>query len=155
MGGSAVDPEPALWRGRWWLYGAGAATVLWGLGGLLLSAGRTHPLHWLAFFVGGAVLHDGVFAPLIGALLAAGSRLLSAPYRRPVQAAALVSLLVTVVALPVLSGFGRVADTPSRLPLPYGRNLLAVLAVVWAPAVLLVGWRRLHQPPFFAVRPPP
>ncbi|MFG2089440.1 MULTISPECIES: hypothetical protein [unclassified Spirillospora] len=88
---------------------------------------------WLAWFAGAAILHDGVLVPVV---LAAGlaTRRLPAASRRIVRAALVTAACVTAVALPLVLGRGRRADEPSRLPLPYDRNLAIVLAAITAAA---------------------
>ncbi|WP_433461312.1 hypothetical protein [Spirillospora sp. CA-128828] len=89
---------------------------------------------WAAWFAGAAILHDGVLVP---AVLLAGlvTGLVPAGNRRIARAALVIAACVTAVAIPLVLGYGRRADEPSRLPLPYGRNLAIVLAVIAATAV--------------------
>ncbi len=59
--------------------------------------------------------------------------------RAPVQVAAIVSGALIAVAIPVVGGFGRLANNPSLLPSEhYGTRLLVVLGVVWALAAVAV-----------------
>jgi hypothetical protein len=85
------------------------------------------------------IAHDGALLPvflLVGALV---HRLVPARQRAVVQAGLIASAAVTVVALPLTLGRGRLADNPSALPRDYLRGLLTVLALVWlAVAVTLV-----------------
>lgn len=136
--------EPPKWRGRWLLYLVGALTMAWGARGLVTAASDTEPLNWATFFVGGVVLHDLIFVPLVAAVVAVALHHIPAPFRRYAQGAVLVSGLVTLVALPAVLRLGERPDDPSTLPLPYGRNLLIVLAAVWAGSIVaaLIGRRR-------------
>ncbi|MEU8342765.1 hypothetical protein SAMN05443665_101311 [Actinomadura meyerae] len=118
----------------WAAYAAGLALIGFGASGIAadVPAGR-----WAAWFAGAAVLHDGVLVPLVLAAGLATARLPDAA-RPAVRAALVVAGCVTAVALPAVLGFGRRADEPSRLPLPYGRNLglvLAAIAVIAAAAI--------------------
>jgi hypothetical protein len=96
-------------------------------------------------FLGGVVIaHDLVLMPLVLAAGALIERFVPGPARTAVRVAALCGLALTVVAAPLVAGFGRVADDPSVLPRPYGRGLLLALALVWAfaaavPAGRMVG----------------
>lgn len=125
-------------------YAAGLALIGVGLRGI---AADVPPARWAAWFAGAAVLHDAVLVPLV---LVAGlaTGLLPGRFRRIVRAALVVAACVSVVSLPLVLGYGRRADEPSRLPLPYGRNLaivlaaIAVLAAAAAAASLLAGRRR-------------
>lgn len=82
--------------------------------------------------------HDGIFLPLV---VAAGSLARRAGHL--VRSAAIVSLAVTVVALPFVLGYGRDPGNPSALPLPYGAGLVMILAVIWAGTLLILLIRRL------------
>ncbi|WP_084263443.1 hypothetical protein [Actinomadura formosensis] len=111
-------------------YAAGLALIALGLRGIVMDVPVTA---WAAWFAGAVLVHDGVLVPVV---LAAG--LLTGPlpgrYRRIVRAALLVGACVTAVALPLVLGHGRRADEPSRLPLPYERNLAVVLGCIAAAA---------------------
>jgi hypothetical protein len=112
----------------------GILTMAYAVLGALLDD-DVKPFGVLVFLVGVLVAHDGVLLPLVlgaGALI---GRYIPARRQPPVRVAALVSLAVSVVALPLVLGFGRSPDNPSVLPLPYGRGLLLVLALVWAVAI--------------------
>ncbi|MFI0487402.1 hypothetical protein [Actinomadura sp. 9N215] len=119
------------------VYGAGLALIAVGVRGIVL---HVDAVAWLAWFAGAAVLHDGVLVPVV---LAAGlaTRPLPAAPRRAVRAALIVAGCVTAVALPLVLGYGRRADEPSRLPLPYGRNLAIVLGLIAAAAAVAVAVR--------------
>ncbi|MFE3455040.1 hypothetical protein ACFXJ8_39565 [Nonomuraea sp. NPDC059194] len=103
-------------------YALGGALILLGFGGLILDADRSDLLSWALWFGGVVVAHDLVIVPLV---LAAGLALRR--LRLPYRVAALVGGLVTIVALPMVLGFGRRADNPSQLPLDYPVNLAVVL----------------------------
>jgi hypothetical protein len=90
------------------------------------------------------VLHDAVFLPLV---LAAGTLAgrLRPRLRTAVQVAGLLSLPVLVVGLPLAAGFGRRPDNPSALPLPYGRNLLLIVGLIWLTVLLPRALRRIRK----------
>lgn len=115
-------------------YVVGCALMLTGVAGLLADPGDNQPVGWALWFAGGVVAHDLVIAPLV---FVAGRALRGLP--GTVRAGLLVSVLVVAGTLPVLLGLGRKPDNPSILPLPYGRNLLLVLAVVWAATGVATG----------------
>lgn len=99
------------------------------------------PAGVLLFLAGVLVGHDIVW---MAVLLAAGAALTrSVPRRhRPVTRAAAISVAaLSVVALPLVLGFGTSPDNPSALPLPYGRNLAVVLLLVAGVTVLSGLWR--------------
>ncbi|WP_067886406.1 hypothetical protein [Actinomadura chibensis] len=120
---------------------AGTALIGWGVYGIVAHVGAGG---WLTWFAGAAVLHDGVLAPLV---LAAGAAtgLVPGAYRGAVRAALVTAGCVAVVALPMVLGRGRRADEPSRLPLPYDRNLAIVLAFVAAAAAASVAVRAVAR----------
>ncbi|MFY1583749.1 hypothetical protein ACN267_04530 [Micromonospora sp. WMMD734] len=88
------------------------------------------PTGVLVFLAGVLVGHDVVWMAgllAVGALLA---RFVPRRHRPVVRAGAVSAAALTVVALPLVLGFGRPSDDPSVLPLPYGRNLVVVLLLV-------------------------
>lgn len=120
------------------LTAAGLAMIAFGAAGLLRNADETMPLNWAVFFVGGLAAHDGLLAPAViaGGLVLA--RLVAPRFRPTVQGALLVSGALLAVAIPPLTGNGRLANNPSILPQDYGDGLLTALAVVWSVAALLL-----------------
>jgi hypothetical protein len=131
-------------RGLWIGFALGAPVMAFGVGGLLTNDHATRPTVWVRWLLEFLVLHDGVFVPLT---IAAGfllTRVAPPRIRPPVQAAAIVSVTVTLASIPVLGGYGKLANNPSLVPLNYGRNLAIVLGGVWAVALLAAAlrWRR-------------
>ena len=108
----------------------------------------------LLFLAGVLLAHDVVLLPaaigvgvLIGRRLPAGGRV-------PARAAAFITATLLVVAVPLALGLGRRPDTPSALPLDYGRGLAITALVVWAAtlAATLAATRRDGDPPRAPVR---
>ena len=95
------------------------------------------------FLIAVLVLHDGIFLPLVIGSGALVKRFVPPPWRGTVRTAGILSLAVSVVALPMVFGFGRSADNPSLLPRAYGPALVGVLALVWL-ASLEYRRARLH-----------
>ncbi|MEQ6899526.1 hypothetical protein [Nocardioides sp. YIM 152588] len=120
--------------------GAGVLLAAYG-GWLLLTRSSLGDLVstalWLA---GGVVAHDLLLAPLVIAAAWLGSRLLPSWARGPAVVAGLVLGTLTVMAIPVLGGWGRRADNPTLLDRDYwaGWGGLAALVVVAAVAAALV-----------------
>ncbi|MDL4821763.1 hypothetical protein [Actinomadura opuntiae] len=115
-------------------YAAGLALIGFGLRGVVADV----PVRgWATWFVGAAVLHDGVLVP---AVLVAGvvTGWIPVAYRRVLRGALLVAACVTAVALPLVLGYGRRPDVPSQLPLPYGRNLAIVVGAIGSVAVAVL-----------------
>ncbi len=99
---------------------------------------------WLA---AGVVLHDFVLVPLTLAAGWAATRLLPPRLRAPVAAGLVVLGTLTVVAVPVLGGWGANSDNPTILDRDYpaGWGVVAVVIVaVVATSVVVKGraWRR-------------
>lgn len=127
----------------------GWAVMGFGLAGLLDDAADTHPGDLVRWFVGGAVAHDALLAPLVcagGWLLA---RSVPRAMRAPVAGGLVVSGAVVLYAWPFVRGYGLRSDNPSALPLNYATGVAVVLATVWlACGVLAVrGWRRARSSP--------
>ena len=132
----------------WVSAAAGWAMIGWGLRGTLFHHVDTRPAELARFFVGGAVIHDLLFAPAVlagGALL---GRAIRGRWRAPVQAAAIICGSAALFAWPEVRDYARINHNPSSLPHNYTANLGAVVAVV---VVVIVGgrWlmRRRQRPP--------
>jgi hypothetical protein len=112
---------------------AGLGLIGYGAYGLVTAPG-TDPgpqaLAMLAFVLG----HDLVLIPVatVGGLLAL--RVAPPWARAPAQAALLVTLALTVVAVPFLVKAGSFPENPSLLPLDYRRGLLIAAGVTWLVA---------------------
>ncbi|MCJ0874290.1 hypothetical protein [Streptomyces sp. AP-93] len=121
----------------------GAGLLLIAVGGRLLAE-LPDPLDVLVWMGGAVVLHDGIIAPLV---LAAGLAVAAVPARGLVRGALLTAGVLVLVTLPLLLRPGT-PPNPSALPLPYGRNLLLVLAAVAvaAGAMAAVGRWRSSRP---------
>lgn len=130
---------------RWLLGALGLSAMAYALLGAVTDPDVT-PLRHTGFLVTVLVLHDGALLPAVIAVGALVHRAVAPPYRAVVQAALIASAAVTLVALPLVLGYGRIADNPSALPGDYGRGVLAVLAVVWLAAAVALLTRARHHP---------
>jgi hypothetical protein len=104
-----------------------------------------------AFLLTVLVLHDALLLPafvLVGVLV---HRSVPDRYRAVVQAGLIATAALTLIALPLVLGYGRLADNPSALPRDYPLGLGVVVGTVWLAAalVLLTRWYRSRR------RPPP
>ncbi|OWV00885.1 hypothetical protein B5D80_27360 [Micromonospora wenchangensis] len=118
-------------RARVALVAAGALLIGYAVAGALTDP-ELAPAGVLVFLAGVLVGHDVVWMAgvlTVGALLA---RFVPRRHRPVVRAGVIGAAALTVVALPLVLGFGRPPDDPSVLPLPYGRNLAVVLLLVAA-----------------------
>ena len=92
----------------------------------------------------GVLLHDAVFAPVCVALGCAGRRLLPHRWWTPVLVAALLTVVLALLAIPVYSKPGLHLDNPTVLDRDYQAGFWIAVGVVWAAALLyLVGDRVL------------
>jgi hypothetical protein len=133
----AIEPERRLGGPLFWMTAvAGWCVIAYGVRGLLQHHVDTRPADLAKFFVGGALLHDLVFAPLVllaGVLLA---RTVRGRARSVVQAALVISCVVALFSYPLVRNYAKVLHNPSSLPHDYAANLAAVLGVVWGIAVI-------------------
>jgi hypothetical protein len=123
----------------------GAAMVGYG-GWLLLERGGGALWSVGVWFGGGLVVHDLVLAPLAALLGGLVLRVAPPSARAPIQAALVISGCIVLATLPLLLGAGRDPTVPSQQPLPYGRNVLAVLALVWCAALVAALVSRAARP---------
>lgn len=131
----SAAPRPAGLR-FWITAGVGWAMIGWGIRGIFTHRLDTRPANLAKFVVGGALLHDLLVAPLAilaGVLVVRAVRGRS---RGPVQAALAVSAIVALFSWPLVRAYGLAANNPTSLPHNYGRNLVIVLAGVWAVAAV-------------------
>lgn len=101
----------------------------------------------LIFLIAVLLGHDWLLMPLavgIGALL---TRTVPSRARAETAAAAYISGVLLVIALPLVLGLGKRPDDPSALPLNYGRGLVVCLAVVWLAAGATLLYRRHRRRP--------
>ncbi|WP_261992279.1 hypothetical protein [Streptomyces sp. MS191] len=122
---------------RWATGGLGLVMIGIGAWRIAVQPAPAEVWVWLA---GAVVLHDAILAPLV---LVVGLLLVGRRDRGLLRGAAIVAGSVLLVTLPLLLRPGA-PPNPSALPLPYGRNLVIVLAAVAVTtgAVLLERRRR-------------
>lgn len=130
----------------WWVgAAAGTAVIAFGLVGALSHSGATRPTQLVTWTIGAAVLHDALLAPVVIAFGLATARWVPVTVRVPVRVGLVLSGLVTALAWPYLRGYGYRASNPSALPFHYGRNLVIVLAIIWASVAAATVARRLRR----------
>jgi hypothetical protein len=126
-------PQP-WWR--WLFLLPGLAAVVYGGYGLLTAGSRVPLDSWLTWFVGSALLHDLVIAPVWIGLGCLGARLLPKAARPAAVVGTAVAGFLTLVALPFVLGVGADPANPSFLPREYGRNLLLLVVGVLIVAAI-------------------
>ena len=115
--------------------------------GLLMAAGFAVGLYglWLVwefplddiirFAVWGGIavaVHDFVFAPLCAAFGFAGRKVVRGRWWKPVTVAALCTVVLAILAIPVYARSGAHADNPTVLDRNYPLGLWVSIAIVWA-----------------------
>jgi hypothetical protein len=106
----------------------GAAYGAW----LLLDQDYVAAAIWL---VAGVVLHDFVLVPLTLGLGWVAQRVVPAGWRSPVAAGLVVLGSVTLVAVPMLGGWGANTDNATILDRPYATGWFLVATLVLAGVV--------------------
>jgi hypothetical protein len=140
---------------RFWLTAAiGWAIIAYGLRGMFHHHIDTRPSNLAKFAVGGALIHDLIFAPavlVVGLLVA---RVVKGRARAIIQAALFVSGCLALFSYPLVRGFGHATHNPSSEPHNYTANLGIVLGIVWGVATILAVWV-IHAKKGGDIEPPP
>lgn len=144
-GTSSESQSAARVGARFWITAAiGWVVIAFGLRGIALHSLDTRPTNLARFVIGGALLHDLLFAPLVLVAAVVIGRIVPGPSRAAVQGALAVSGIVALFSYPLVRRFGLANHNPTSLPYDYARNLAIVLGIVWAvaAAVVVIGRRR-------------
>ena len=127
---------------------AAVGLVLLAYGGLLAwdfaTASTRNAVQGLAWFVGGPVLHDAVAAPVVGVLGVLLTRFVPVAWRAPIGVGAVLSGVLTLLAVPLLWRPFGVARNPGLHDRDYGLGFAIALGVVWV-CVLTVGLYRARR----------
>ena len=121
----------------WVSAAAGWALIGWGLRGALHHHIDTRPPEMARFVLGGVVIHDLIFAPLVLAVGFWISRAVKGRGRAPVQAALFISGCAALFAWPEVRDYAHILHNPSSLPHNYTANLLVVCAGVWVVTAIV------------------
>lgn len=144
------DPDAELRGATWWTgVAVGWLAILWGVAGLLRDQPPAETGRWLLWFVGALLLHDAFVLPIALGLGLLIRRFVPRVARGALQAGLAASAIVTVIAFPVLTGYGRAAqpDNATLLTRDYATGLAQVLLVVWVVVVLAaVGLQVVRSP---------
>ncbi len=116
----------------------GVAMVAYGISLLwdVKTADQVSLLIWLA---GGVIVHDALLAPVYSMFGHAGKKLLPSTLWAPILVASAATLILLVLALPVIlpRPTAQVPQNPTILDRSYGLGLTVVLVVIWALAALV------------------
>jgi hypothetical protein len=134
---SAPSSPRQFWAGAI----AGWTLITIGIIGLVGDRSATAPISFAKWFIGIAVVHDVVLAPLV--LFASWVAGRALPHRAvlPVRVGLATTALLVLYSWPLVRGYGRRDANPSALPLSYGRNLLVSLIVLWSVVAI---WVTVH-----------
>ena len=124
-------------RTRLLLGALGVAVATYG-GWLLLQEDLSDLVDTAVWLAGGVVLHDFVLVPLTLLLGVALIRLMPANLRAPVAGGLVVLGTVTLMAVPVLGGWGANADNPTILDRNYPAGWLVVAGVTTLVVVVTI-----------------
>jgi hypothetical protein len=144
---------PSSRRQFWVSVAAGWLLIAIGVVGLIADRSATAPVAFTRWFIGIAVLHDAVFAPLV--LFASWTVARALPHRAvaPVRVGLASTTLIVLYSWPLVRGYGRRASNPSVLPLAYGRNLCITLIVLWTAVATWIVVRSLRDRPVRSAGP--
>lgn len=104
--------------------GAYGAVLLWDFSSTVL-------VRIVVWALVGVVVHDFVFAPLCAAAGFTGRRFIPARWQSPVAVAALCTVVLVVLAIPVYDKPGLKPDNPTVLDRDYHLGFWISVAVVW------------------------
>jgi hypothetical protein len=128
----------------------GLAALVWGA--ILAVRFAVHSWHngqaALLFFVGGAIGHDLLIAPIVGIAGLLISKHVPVAWRTPIRVGSAVSGVLGLIAIPALWRTYAGLPNPGLDDRPYALGLLIALATVWLLA-LVGGLIRRYR---FAVR---
>jgi len=143
------NEDPTFGKLFWLSLPVGAVFVAVGAITALRQHGASQPVALVAFLVGLWLIHDLVVAPTVFAVGAGLRHRVGGRSRAIVQAALIVTGVVTLVSIPFVAGWGRDPQNPSLLPGNYAAGLFAILVATWviAGVSLLLVWRRAKRTP--------
>lgn len=129
----------------WGATGLGIAVIGFGVYGAWIHRGagildvRLRPM--LTWGIGAIAAHDLLFAPTVLLVGRSLRTVRPASLRAPLQAGLAVTAVLTLLAFPLIRGYGVRASEPSRLPLNYTVGYLALVALVWVGSAGWAWWR--------------
>jgi hypothetical protein len=118
---------PVFWVGvaMGWLF------IVYGTRGVLVDHTATAPAGFARWFVGIAIVHDAVVAPVVLLIAWTVGRAVPRQAVVPVRLGLATTGLIVLYTWPFVRSYGRAETNPSALPLDYGRNLIGALIAVW------------------------
>jgi hypothetical protein len=121
---------------RFWIATAVGWTIIAGaIAGAVADRRDAQPLQLVRWVIGGALVHDLVWLPVVALAGMALSRVARGRLPRAIAWAAATSAVLVVVAWPFVRGYGRQRDHPSLLPRDHATGLAVYVAVIWIVAL--------------------
>lgn len=119
----------------------GLLVIAFGVRGAVDALPGVQRTSFVQYFVGSAILHDLVVAPLVCVVAWFVVRWTPSLATGPVQAGLVTSGLVGLVSWPFVRGYGRTEGEPSFLSRDYATSVLTIWGVIWAVVALVVAAR--------------
>lgn len=138
---STTDDTPTYGAGFWVGLALGVPIVAYGVRGVVDALPGVQLTSFLRWFLGGALVHDLLLAPLVCALAWCVLRVVPPTAAGPVQGALVASGLVGLVSWPFVRGYGVTPGEPSFLSRDYTASVLWIWAAIWTVAALVTVWR--------------
>jgi hypothetical protein len=123
----------------------GVPVIAYGLRGVVVDAGDTHPAELARWMIGSAVVNDLVLVPAALGVAWTLRRLTPAAVWPPLRAGLFATGVLCLVAWPFVRGYGADPTNPSVLPRDYGAGLAAAIAVAWLVTGAWMAGRLLAQ----------
>ncbi|SDJ49280.1 hypothetical protein SAMN05444157_3634 [Frankineae bacterium MT45] len=118
------------------LGGVGVALILYGAIRILANAKVTNPIGLTKWLIGAAVIHDGIFVPLVSLVGYGLSRGVRPRARRFIQFALIVGGSLALIAWPEIYREGTQAAPKAWLQQDYTANLYILLGIVLSVTLL-------------------
>lgn len=100
-----------------------------------LNDHEVKPMALVKWIVGGLVLHDAVWLPILSIVGVAATMAIRRRAPKFVVWAVMTSAVLALIGWPFVRGYGRRADVPSALQRNYAEGLLAYIALTWLLAI--------------------
>jgi hypothetical protein len=120
----------------------GLPVLAYGVRGVLIDAGDTHPAELARWMIGVALAGDLVLVPLALAAGALGRRFVPVWAWPAVRAGLLATGVLALVGWPFVRGYGTNRTVPSLLARNYATGLAIAVALAWFVVAVLVAWQR-------------
>lgn len=134
--------QPAT-AGRWIGLVLGLPIVAYGVHGAVEHLPGVQLTSFARFFLGGPLVHDLLLAPVAGLVAWLVGWVLPSFAVGPVRAGLAATVVVGLVAWPLVGGYGATAGEPSFLARDYAASVVVASLLIWlVVAVQIVRFRR-------------